>query len=365
MLYKTLLASLAAASLVVDLTADNYDSFIKENPVTLIEFFAPWCGHCKALAPEYDKASEELKDVVKIAKVDCTTQESLCNQNGVQGFPTLKVFRDGKASEYKGQRTSASIVDTMKRQLAPAVTTVTKDNYDSFKDSDNVVIIATAKKGSDEAKLFSKIANIYRDDFVFGLKEGDKAAITLYKKFDEGKNVFEGKFTESEIQEFIKANSTPLMPDIGPQNYEKLVSTGLPLGFFFHGTEEQKKTYGPAFEKLAKKHKGKAIYVYLDASQYGGFADNLALKQEWPAFGYHLASKSQKFPFDQTKEFTDANLAKFADDFVAGKLEPTKKSDPIPESNDEPVKVVVGKSFESIVYDKTKDVLIEFYARIR
>lgn len=63
-----------------------------------------------------------------------------------------------------------------------------------------------------------------------------------------------------------------------------------------------------------------------------------------------------------TEEFNAANLLAFAENFKAGTIKPTFKSEEIPEKNDEPVKVIVGKNWETLVADKTKDVLVEFYA---
>ena len=54
----------------------------------LVEFFAPWCGHCKALAPHYEEAATTLKEKkIKLAKVDCVAEADLCQQHGVQGYP--------------------------------------------------------------------------------------------------------------------------------------------------------------------------------------------------------------------------------------------------------------------------------------
>ncbi|KAI0238938.1 protein disulfide-isomerase precursor, partial [Massospora cicadina] len=84
----------ASVSNVLELTADNFKSTIEENKVIMVEFFAPWCGHCKKLAPHYDKAAAELTNTsIKLAKVDCTVHKSICEENGVRGFPTLKVFK--------------------------------------------------------------------------------------------------------------------------------------------------------------------------------------------------------------------------------------------------------------------------------
>lgn len=66
--------------------------------------------------------------------------------------------------------------------------------------------------------------------------------------------------------------------------------------------------------------------------------------------------------FTMTEEITVENLVKFFDDFTAGKLTNILKSEPIPETNDKAVKVVVGKSFNDVVMDETKDVLVKFYA---
>jgi protein disulfide-isomerase A1 len=100
--------ALAETSDVHDLKADTFNDFIKDHELVLAEFFAPWCGHCKALAPEYETAATALKEKdIPLVKVDCTAEADLCKEYGVEGYPTVKVFRGlENIAPYTGQRKS-------------------------------------------------------------------------------------------------------------------------------------------------------------------------------------------------------------------------------------------------------------------
>lgn len=99
---------------VIDLTNDNFDSVVNGDKFAFVEFYAPWCGHCKALAPTYEKLGKAFAkaDDVIIAKVDADGDKTLGSRFGVSGFPTIKYFPKGSTSaeEYSGGREIEQLV---------------------------------------------------------------------------------------------------------------------------------------------------------------------------------------------------------------------------------------------------------------
>lgn len=99
---------------VVELTPSNFDRLvINDDSIWIVEFYAPWCGHCQSLVPEYKKLASALKGVVKVGSVNADEHKSLGGQYGVRGFPTIKIFGANKRSptDYSGQRTAKPMAE--------------------------------------------------------------------------------------------------------------------------------------------------------------------------------------------------------------------------------------------------------------
>lgn len=105
-------------SAVVDLNPNNFDNRVKDSDgIWVVEFYAPWCGHCKNLVPEYQKAAKALKGIVGVGAVNCDEHKQLCGQYGVQGFPSIKIFgsNKNKPDDFQGGRTADAIVQAAQK----------------------------------------------------------------------------------------------------------------------------------------------------------------------------------------------------------------------------------------------------------
>jgi len=77
----------------IDLTNENFEKTVNDNPMVIVDFWAPWCGPCRGFAPVYEQASDAHPDVV-FAKVNTDEQQELAGSFGIRSIPTLMVFRE-------------------------------------------------------------------------------------------------------------------------------------------------------------------------------------------------------------------------------------------------------------------------------
>jgi len=190
------------SSNVIELDDNNFKKHVLQSEhVHVVEFFAPWCGHCKSLVPEYKKAATNLKGLVKFGAVDCDNDKNkgLCSQYGIQGFPTIKVFytkqgKDGADTftkipvDYKGERRAGAIGDFAVDRMTSHVVQLThgKSNkgatgYEDF--------FAQGNSSMPKAILFTdkeKTAGLYKAlslDFKGRMRLAEARGSTIAEKF--------------------------------------------------------------------------------------------------------------------------------------------------------------------------------------
>merc|ERR1712170_326957 len=366
---------------VLVLTEKNFEGAIADNEFVLVEFYAPWCGHCKALAPEYAKAAgilAEKDSPIKLGKVDATQEGSLAEKFEVRGYPTLKFFRNGKPMEYNGGRTADTIISWVEKKTGPVAATLADvDAAKKFVEDNELAVIGFfAEAEGAAAKAFLEVAGAM-DDLKFAIGNADIAAehkvsggaIVLFKKFDEGRNdLTEGLTDVDGVTKFIASNSLPLVVDFNHETAQKIFSGEIKshlLMFLSKGSDDYADQHAIA-TKIAKDYKGQLLFVSIDTDEedHKRILEFFGVKEdELPGMRIiKLAEDMAKYkPVDGS--ITEENIRAFVGDYVDGKLKQHLLSEDIPEDWDKnPVKVLVGKNFEEVAKDAAKHVLVEFYA---
>lgn len=371
------------------LTKDNFDEIVNEADIILVEFYAPWCGHCKRLAPEYEKAAKELSTrtpPIPLAKVDATVESEIASKYDVSGYPTLKIFRKGKAFEYNGPREKFGIVDYMSDQAGPPSKQIqsVKQIQELIKDGDDAIIVGVFTSEGDAAlEVYLEACNVLRDDYKFRhtfssdvakfLKASSGQVIMMQPEKFRSKHEPESRSlaikdstSASEIQDFFKKNVLPLVGHRKQSNDAKRY-TKRPLVVVYYGVD-----FSFDYRVATQFWRSKVLEVAKDFPEYTfAIADEEDYSDELKSLGLSdsgeevnaaiLGDGGKKYAMEP-EEFDSDVLREFVMAFKKGKLKAIVKSLPIPKSNKGPVKVVVGKTFDEIVMDKKKDVLIEFYA---
>jgi protein disulfide-isomerase A1 len=346
--------------------------------------YAPWCGHCKRLAPEYASAAKALKaDGIRIAKVDGTEAREVASRLGVQGFPTLKFYRGGAPAEYNGPREAAGIISWVKKHSGPATTQVASAaELAALADSHEVVVIGFAAPGGAVESVVNKVAPGF-DDVTFALTNSDEAraaydvpagkdAVVLVNKFPGQANrvPFEGEAAAEALRAFVEANSLPLVIPFSQENAPKIFRGAIKTHFLVFVDEAAAGTADAlaAAASVAAANSGKLLVVSVDPSQdrvMGYFGVTAADMPTAVLVNMPEGGNMQKFAYPKESGLGAEAMKAFVASYFDGSLKPFLKSEPAPpaaENAAAPVKTVVGTNFAELVLDPSKDVLLEFYA---
>ncbi|KAJ7965543.1 Protein disulfide-isomerase [Quillaja saponaria] len=374
-----------AKEFVLTLDHSNFSDTISKHNFIVVEFYAPWCGHCKKLAPEFEKAASILSkhdSPVFLAKVDANeeTNKGLASEFDIKGFPTLKILRNGgkTVQDYKGPRDANGIVDYLKKQSGPASAEIKSvDDASSLIGGNKIVVVGVFPKFSgEEYDNFIALAEKLRSDYEFAhtldaklLPRGESSVtgptVRLFKPFDELFVDFQDFHVEA-LEKFVEESSVPIVTvyNNDPNNHPFVVKffnnpnakAMLFLNFNSEAADSLKTKYRDAAEQY--RNEGLSFLVGdIEASQ--GAFQYFGLKEDQAPLIIIQHNDGQKF----LKPNVEADhISTWLKEYKDGKVQPFKKSESIPEVNNEPVKVVVSDSLQDIVFKSGKNVLLEFYA---
>lgn len=377
-----LLNSIFADS-VVDLSDSDFDSSVAEYDTSLVMFYAPWCGHCKKLKPEFEKAAKSLlkeDPPVTLAKVDCTEAgKEICNKFGVSGYPTLKIFRNGAVSkEYNGPRDSTGIVKYMKSQVGPSSKDLSSEEIiKNFLSKDDVVVVGFFETETDLKGKFIQLANKLREKVNFGHttsqsvidKYNYKNNVVLYRpkhlsnKFEPDFIIYDGEETTLALEAWITSNYHGL---VGYRQKENMEAFKPPYVGVYYAVDYVKNPKGTNYWrnrvlKVAKSVKDVTLAIN-NKDDFQHEINEYGLEFVSDDKPIVLARSLDNKKYIMKDEFSVDNLEKFVKNFQNGNLEPYIKSEAVPEDNTTPVKVAVAKNFDDLVINNGVDTLVEFYA---
>jgi len=345
----------------------------------LVEFYAPWCGHCKKLAPEYAGAAQELATrdpPLSIAKVDVTENKELGERFGIKGFPTLKFFKGGNPSDYEGGRTKDTIVAYVVKKSGPPSTAADCDALKKLV-ADNKFVIGFFGAETDALYTDAHVPYASAEDKIVFAHTTDAACATsfgaatpgvvFFRKFETETNLYTGAADKDSLTAFVKPLMVPTVFEFSEEEIEAVFGQQQPTVLLFRSDATDKDAaFMATFEEAAKANKGKMLFGYADIAE--GIQERLAefvgvSEAQLPTLRAIVPNGMKKFecatkPADLTVDV----ISTFVEEVLGGKLAPSLKSEPIPEKNDAPVKVIVGKEFDKIVKDETKDVFVKYYA---
>ncbi|XP_066591998.1 protein disulfide-isomerase A3 [Prorops nasuta] len=369
---------------VLELTDDTFSHELERHENTLVMFYAPWCGHCKRLKPEYAKAAEMLignDPPITLAKVDCTEAgKETCSKYSVNGYPTLKIFsKSDLVNEYNGPREAAGIAKYMKAQVGPASKELTNEkDLKAFLDSSEAGVVGFFEKDDSALsasyhavtkKLREKVRFAHTSAKELLKKEGHKDTIVLYRpkilqnKFEPNTVTFKDGDSITDIHDFITKNYFGI---VGIRTRDNSVEFKNPLVVAYYAVDYVKNPKGTNYWR------NRILKVAKDFPEFNfAISSKDDFQHELNEFGVDYVkgdkpialardTKNQKFILKD--EFSVESFETFLKGLQAGNLEPYLKSEPIPEDNSGSVKVAVAKNFDDVVTNNGKDTLIEFYA---
>jgi protein disulfide-isomerase A1 len=267
---------------VLVLGDSNFDEAIAKYDYLLVEFYAPWCGHCKKLTPEYAAAAQKLAALDPpryLAKVDATEHKEVAERHDVKGFPTLVFYNQGTKSEYTGGRTEDTIVSWITKKTGPpstevdCATMVTKTSEDKlalsyFGESAGALWDAFFGAAKDPV-IGEKYSFYHTADVACGEKfDLSGSGVALSRRFDDSPLQYSGDQTTEALVNWGTSSSVPILITFSDDYVEPIFQAGNPaIILFTEETATHKQVYVDTFAQAAKDLNGEILFVTSGVSE--------------------------------------------------------------------------------------------------
>eukprot|EP00474_Spongospora_subterranea_P003308 CRZ03766.1 hypothetical protein [Spongospora subterranea] len=378
-----MLASASGNVAMISLSGSEFDDMIKNNDNILINFNFDLgaCRDCHKLSTELKKSVKAIESQcpnMMFADVNCSSEIDLCRKFGIKrNYPDIRLFSSQTEIRFFETFVADTISAFVKRHCGEPVTALAtieevnafvRDNRvsaiifsDNATEIDNLAVIALELRANTS---FAAAPNALLKSKMPAKSPDAASAILLFVDYTDEPIEFVGSsVTLESIKFFIDSTSFPLIDAISDDNYAGYVRRGLPIVWAFLEYSDDRNKSVSILREAAKSSKGLLSWVWLDANDHSNHAVNLGLDgKQWPAILIDNAPSKTKYRYPFEGTFEAASISAWSHQALAGNEPLLIKSERIPENENKGLIKTVGKTYDRIVLDESKDVLLTVHA---
>ncbi|KAI8641483.1 thioredoxin-like protein [Parasitella parasitica] len=256
-----------------------------------IKFYAPWCPHCKSLAPTWVEMASQLRGQINVGEVNCDALPAVCETYDIRGFPTLKMFgQNGEPVQYASDRSLISLMNFANAHAGPLVKEVNANELDQYLSINDVSLIyLQGSKESEAPGLIQKIAGQFigtipfyatKDQETlkkFDLAPSDLPAVLIVKDnthyvYSRG-NFEDNKLNYESLTKWIEKEQYPLVSKLGPSNQQSILQGNVPVVINIVNVKDaisqsKFRNIANAWSKSSNADQSKAIFAQMDRTMW-------------------------------------------------------------------------------------------------
>lgn len=372
---------LSLADTVRELTDLTFQESIENNPILMVLFYSPWCNTCKKAKSEFAAAAKLATTIKKsyvFAQIDGSVQAEVADKVNLISFPMVLLYVDKKRIDYgNGEINADALVRFINKEVRPpSMELKMKEEIMGLKGSKGIKCILFSNDNKTQ-EVYVEVANIIKEIPFYHMTEENARtyfpevkrlpAVMMLTDKSEEQFTLDSELTKNSILQFIELNRFPalnlLTKDTGVQILKPKGRNGV---LFFVGKKDPNLSkYTEEFRKVAEKRKSidkMFILAVSDNELYARILKHFNYDESKVPFIVITKKDYVIAKYEYKGEFTAEGIEKFIEDFDAGKVEETIKSEDVPVDDKGPVYKLVGKTFKKEVIDSDVDVFVKFYA---
>jgi len=333
---------------VIVLTEENFH--ITESGSWILEFYAPWCAHCKKLRPIWQESALALSGKINFGKVDCTSERSLQKRFDIKSYPTLVFSRDNIQRSYKGPRTTEALVEFGKEMSSPAVLLASDSDALSDIQAKSPVVFLFFSSGShgQETRHYEKVAYQLQGTVKFvstKIKASDAGSKkkTLSDKYKVGENEkpqvivlseggdqerFTGPWEGEQLRYWVGNHSLPLLSDLGTSNFDDVTTQPGKLTVFAvvdvddSGFADYRKT----LISVARNFQDNYVFATIDGAKFNKYVSQFSVMDGGLPALFVLDYTNELYyanPSPTPDAVSTSGVTAFLNEVRTGKISPT------------------------------------------